>query len=269
MILTGLNRTSESEKYYTKPEIAELCISKIKESFEINPDDLIIEPSAGNGSFIRPIQLIPCQSKFYDLFPEHSEIEKQDFLTLNINSPKSIHFIGNPPFGRQSCLVIKFIKKCCSLGKSLSFILPKSFKKESLKRHFNSYFHCIFEWDLPKNSFLVDGIEYDVPSVFQIWIRKDTEREKTIKYEPIGFSFVKKNENPDVSFRRVGSNAGKFDPVISNKSESSHYFLKFISRVDDDFVEKLNSIVFETNNTVGPKSISKQELIIALKRTLQ
>lgn len=275
MSLTGLKRNSESEKYYTKPEIVGVCVDKIREQNFIQPHDLLIEPSAGNGSFIEPIKSLSDRVKFYDLNPEHPEIQQQDFLTLDItrtlsegsarveSRTLSVHFIGNPPFGRQSSLAIKFVKKCCVFGKSISFILPKSFKKESLKKHFSSYFHCILEWDLPINSFLVNGIEYDVPSVFQVWIKKDIEREKTLKYEPIGFSFVKKNENPDFAFRRVGSNAGKFDKIILNKNESSHYFLKFD---EDKNINELNSIQFETNNTVGPKSISKQELIIALRK---
>ena len=36
-----------------------------------------------------------------------------------------IHIIGNPPFGRQSSLAIKFIKKSVEYCDSISFILPK------------------------------------------------------------------------------------------------------------------------------------------------
>ena len=54
-------------------------------------------------------------------------------LKNNLNSRK-IHVIGNPPFGRQSSLAIKFIKKSCSFSDTISFILPKSFKKDSMKK---------------------------------------------------------------------------------------------------------------------------------------
>jgi hypothetical protein len=40
---TGLKRTT-IDKYYTKPEIAELCISHIKTHISIQPTDLIIQP---------------------------------------------------------------------------------------------------------------------------------------------------------------------------------------------------------------------------------
>ena len=67
----------------------------------------------------------------------------------------NIHIIGNPPFGRQSSMAIKFIKKCCSFANSISFILPKSFKKDSMKKYFEKHYHLIYEMDLlDKISFL-------------------------------------------------------------------------------------------------------------------
>ena len=64
------------------------------------------------------------------------EIRKFILFYHQLKNYKNIHIIGNPPFGRQSSLAIKFIKKSCEFCDTLSFILPKSFKKESLKKHF-------------------------------------------------------------------------------------------------------------------------------------
>ncbi len=76
--------------------------------------------------------------------PEHDEIIKQNYLELNYTKMREdfnkIHIIGNPPFGRQSSLAIKFIKKCCEFSNSISFILPKSFKKESMRKSFHNEF---------------------------------------------------------------------------------------------------------------------------------
>ena len=120
------------DKYYTNDEIVELCIYNIKKYLTIDDNDLIIEPSAGNGSFINHIKSLTDNYKFYDIEPENDEIIKQDYLILDINEFKKfnkIHIIGNPPFGRQSSLAIKFIKKSCEFCYSISFILPRSFKK--------------------------------------------------------------------------------------------------------------------------------------------
>lgn len=261
----GLKR-NVIDKYYTKHNIVELCINNIKKNININNNDLIIEPSAGNGSFIKEIKSLSSNYLFLDLKPEHQDIIKQDFLEFNINKITNkynkIHVIGNPPFGRQSSLAIKFIKKSCSFCDSISFILPKSFKKESLKKKIPLNFHLLNEFDLPNNSFLVNNIEYDVPCIFQIWNKKIYNRKKHKNIKPSGFLFVKKNENPDISFRRIGVNAGNIDVNIIDKSVQSHYFIKFINNISlIDNIKNISKIKYEFNNSVGPKSISKQELI--------
>jgi hypothetical protein len=130
----------------------------------------------------------------------------------------------------------------------------------------------VFESDIPDNSFLVENKEYNVPCVFQIWEKRDNDREIMEQQIPNkNYRFVKINEDPDISFRRVGVYAGKIDRIIENKSPQSHYFIKFTP--DTPFtVEEYNKLYDEIaglqfdckNNTVGPKSISKQEVICLL-----
>jgi hypothetical protein len=263
--IKGLKRNT-IDKYYTKDSVVEECLKLVKKNLNISDNDLCIEPSAGNGSFIPGIKKRFINYIFYDLEPENNEIIKQDYLTGNYNDFNSkfnnIHIIGNPPFGRQSSFAIKFIKKSCEFCSSISFILPKSFKKESLKKTFPPNFHLIFETDLPDKSFLVDGEEHDVPCVFQIWEKKDTNRKAVEKLNPINFIFVEKTDNPDISFRRVGVNAGMINIAIDDKSIQSHYFIKFTNKKNiQENIQQLSTITYEFNNTVGPKSISKQELI--------
>jgi hypothetical protein len=261
----GLARNT-IDKFYTKPNIAKLCTNALKKHIKINAADLIIEPSAGNGAFIGELKRLTCEHRFYDIEPENEEIIKQDFLEFDYSRDKKtyskIHVIGNPPFGRQSSVAIRFIKKSCEFCDDCSFILPKSFKKNSLKRVFPPNFHLVYETDLPSNSFLVDGVEHDVPCIFQIWEKKETNRVQDEKLEPINFQFVKKTESPDASFRRVGVNAGKIDENVKEKSKESHYFIKFTNgKSVAENIERLCAIQYTFNNTVGPKSISKQELI--------
>jgi len=262
------------DKFYTKKEIAQYIIDLFKQHIAPNNDDLIIEPSAGNGAFIDAIKSLTCNYEFYDLEPEHEEIIKQDYLLYNTNNTNNtntqkIHILGNPPFGRQSSLAIKFIKKSCQFCSSISFILPKSFKKDSLKKTFPLNFHLLFEMDLPEKSFLVNNKEHDVPCIFQIWIKKTYDREITEKLEPHNFIFVKKTDNPSISFRRVGVNAGTIDVNSSNKSSQSHYFIRFTNTNNlAKNLDLLKSIVYDFNNTVGPKSIGKQELIKEFNKVL-
>ena len=262
----GLKRNT-IDKYYTKEACVQVCLDLVKKYIELDSNkDLVIEPSAGNGSFISGIKLLCNNFIFYDLAPENSEIIKQDYLNLNYydfkNKFNNIHIIGNPPFGRQSSLAIQFIKKSCEFCSSLSFILPKSFKKDSLKKTFPLNFHLMYEVDLPEKSFLVDDVEHNVPCVFQIWEKKMHNRVINEKLEPNNFIFVEKTQQPDISFRRVGVNAGTIDINIDEKSIQSHYFIKFTNgKSINDNITQLSTITYDFNNTVGPKSISKQELI--------
>lgn len=261
----GLKRNT-MDKYYTKNDTVQLCIELIKQHLNIKNNDFIIEPSAGNGSFIEGIKSLSSCYLFCDLEPANNEILKKNYLEYDASDIQTkynnIHIIGNPPFGRQSSLAIKFIKKSSEFCHSISFILPKSFKKESMKKTFPQNFHLVVERDLPENSFLVEGKEHDVPCVFQIWEKKDYKRKVFKKKEPSGFEFVEKTGNPDISFRRVGVYAGKIDTNIDNKSIQSHYFIKFTNNTSlEENIKKVSEINYEFNNTVGPKSISKQELI--------
>ena len=271
---TGFNRVL-TEKYYTKDHIVAKCIEIIKNNIKINKNqDICIEPSAGNGVFIKYIKSLTLHYKFYDIEPGNDEIIKQDYLKLDFNTIKqtfnNIHIIGNPPFGRQSSLVIKFIKQSAKYADTISFILPKSFKKDSLKKHFPIHFHLKYEYELPKNSFIIDNKSHNVPCVFQIWIKKNKKREVPEKLIPTKYTFVKKDKIHDISFRRVGVYAGKIDRDTSHKSIQSHYFIKLNVPLTDTLFNILSDIKYECkNNTVGPKSISKQELIKEFNKIIQ
>jgi hypothetical protein len=264
----GLERNT-IDKFYTKKEITDICFTAILDNLIIDKkNDLIIEPSAGNGSFIEIIKKLCDNYKFFDIEPENIEIIKHDFLKIDCSkfNNKKIHIIGNPPFGRQSSSAIKFIKYASVFADSISFILPKSFKKISLKNKFSEYFHCIYETDLVCNSFLVNNKDHNVPCIFQIWKKEKFKRNGCIKIIPNNYKFVKKNENPDISFRRVGSNAGNIDINSALKNIHTHYFIKF-DTFTTNFKDKLKILEFiNKNDTVGPNSISKQELIKELNK---
>lgn len=269
----GLNRqTSMLDKFYTKKHIVGLCLEKIIQNLSIKDTDLFIEPSAGNGAFSKEMVRNFKNVISYDILPEDDTIIKQNYLILETanfenNNYTGIHIIGNPPFGRQSGLAKKFIKKSCLFANSISFILPKSFKKDSFKKTFNEYYHLIYQEDLPNDSFSINDVDHSVPCIFQIWERKNIKRIINEIDMPEYINFVKKNEFPDISFRRVGINAGDISNDIISKNEQSHYFLKFM---DKDFlkyfIENKDNMKFESNNTVGPRSISKIELIREIEK---
>jgi len=293
---TGLDR-DPIDKYYTKPSVAITCVSLMKK--HVSPKklcDLIIEPSAGNGSFLSSLKTLKCPVRMYDIRPEHPQVLQRDYLTIPIEeiqtgcSPDGrIHVVGNPPFGRQASLAIKFIKKTCTFADTISFILPKSFKKDSMRRAFSNYFHLVHQHDLDNSSFLVNNKEHDSPCVFQVWVRRAEPRPEPEVYTPIGFFFVKrpdlvvpiKGATPDIphaAIRRVGVYAGRVIRTTTpeeaeSKSHQTHYFIRFLpdayaNENIDKLVEQISDIVYDTDNTVGPRSISKNEMTVAINTRL-
>ena len=74
--------------------------------------------------------------------------------------------------------------------------------------------------------------------------------------------FCKKNDHPDFAIRRVGVYAGKL--ILENLdglSSQSHYFCKTKGITLAEFQVLYQKIKYEHDNTVGPRSISKQEIV--------
>ena len=124
------------DRFFTKPEIAIQCINFIS---NIDTYDCIIEPSAGNGSF--STQLLNCfayihgLSNLKDLISADENSVGITFDKLDkkqFNEYKNILVIGNPPFGQQNTLAIRFFNEAAKFANTIAFILPLSFKKDSI-----------------------------------------------------------------------------------------------------------------------------------------
>lgn len=258
---TGKFRTNTKDQFYTKISVAKSCISDLVEKIPNFKIYNWIEPSAGTGSFFENIPN-ECSKIGIDIEPKNKNIKKCDYLDWEPKNEKYI-VIGNPPFGRQSSLAKKFIKKSCQYADIIAFILPLSFVKPSMYSCFDKMFHNIYTKQLEEKSFILNDEEYDVPCVFQIWMKKDIPREKEKKVSPEGFKYVSKNEDYDFAIRRVGVNAGKCSLPKEELNVQTHYFIKLINNVSiENIFSKMNNHEYK-KNTTGPKSISKQEVNIA------
>ncbi len=248
------------DKFYTKKEVAKECVDFLQKHIDLKSYDLIIEPSAGNGSFSNLFK--NCLA--YDISPENDKIIKQDFLLLDksFTKDKRVLIIGNPPFGQQAKEAFLFINECSTFAETIAFILPLSFKKKSYINRMPPYFICIGEKILDKNSYTFYEQEYSLPCVFQIWQKKNTKRKKyKIKTKTKYFNFTTKDK-ADFRIQRVGGNAGKASLDL-NYADSSNYFIKNNTTIDTkELVEEINKIQYEELGwTCGPKSLSKGELI--------
>lgn len=257
------------DRFYTTPETVQKCLALL----DFTQYDCIIEPSAGTGNFTK--QFPTDKDIFsYDLNPEADDIVEADWFKVDksqFNQYKSILVCGNPPFGQQNTLAVNFFNEAAKFCDTIAFILPLSFKKDSVQNRLNLDFHLDNEIVLTDCDFLLkDEEKIKVPCVFQVWKRGKNPR-KPVRLKTVTdlFAFVDKSE-ADFRVQRVGGNAGKASFDLT-KSPSSNYFIKNKTEMsNEELVEHINQLKFPTIEfTVGPKSLSKGELIAVLEESLE
>ena len=257
----NIEERRELDKFYTNENI---IYSLVKEygSQDKYKKYLFIEPSAGNGALLNVMDKLELKYKGFDLAPEREDITQQDFLEFNLKDytkRKNIITFMNPPYGFSSNLVVKFFNKASEFSKEIWMIAPKTVKKNSVKNRLNPYFKMISCVDLPKNSFLLNGQSYDVPSCFSIWVKTDEKQTYNTKITSDLFEFTTQDE-ADMAVRRVGGRAGQVLDGL-DYSKTTTYFIK-INEDYDKVVAAFKGIDRSIiDDTVGVRSISKPELI--------
>ena len=148
--------------------------------------------------------------------------------------------------------------------------MPKSFRKDSVQNRLSLDFALVKDAEIPNTIFtLPTEQQIEVPCVFQIWQRTDKPRTKKKAKTTTSLFIFTTPENADFRIQRVGGNAGKASFDLS-KSTNSNYFVKNTSDfTNEELVEIINNTIFDSiENTVGPKSLSKGELIDTLEENL-
>lgn len=260
------------DDYYTNPKYALHCCKMVHSKcyrFKINN---IVEPSAGSGVFYEGIKLLSKNGSInismYDISPKGDGVEKANFFDLTLK-PETL-VIGNPPFGFSSSLAINFFNHAASFKvKLIAFILPKTFKKDSIQNKLNKNYHMIYEEDCPKNNFLLDEKIYDVPCVFQVW--KYSNKKRKIKIWDLTNKWVEftSKDKADFCIRRVGGKAGQVleDPPSTYSITSTYFCREKVRGVK----EVIRGIDFDdvVNSTAGIRSLSKREIHSHLHRYYQ
>lgn len=251
-----LSKKNRLDQYYTSKEIADWCWERLAWRYNLSCEEFV-EPSAGNGSFLREDVKITA----YDLEPKVSGIIEKDFLTVDKKDLQGKIVIGNPPFGWASSLALKFLNHC-SEAKVIAFILPRTFSKKLFQNKIDKNLHLVAEWDLPKNSFLLEGLPYDVPCCFQIWEREEYTR-KEVNFD----KHVYLCEDGNLLLRRVGGRAGKF---VSEEdyTSSTTYRVKCSPETKTLIESCYEDIKAEASKTVGVRSITLDEINYILTRRL-
>jgi len=240
---------SELDKYYTKPEIVDLVLPSLPE-FDVT---FWIEPSAGAGVFSS--KMPKCLAM--DIAPEGPNILENDFLLFKTTDKVGV--FGNPPFGKNSSLAIKFFNHAASFASVIAFIVPRTFKKVSVQNKLSLNWVLYKEIELPINAFTFEGKDYPVPCVWQIWIPGIRQKVVLPTTHP-DFVWVDKSK-ADYAIRRVGGLSGKIFKEFDKYAESSNYFIQCIPEVYDKLVSLYPKFQEISKNTAGNPSLSKTELV--------
>lgn len=160
------------DKFYTIPSYAKKCIDKVFELHDNSVFDLIVEPSAGNGSFFHQLD---CNNKIgIDIAPETEDVVKMDFFDYT-PSAENILVIGNPPFGKVSSNAIKFFNHAAKWATVIAFIIPRTFRRPSVQNKLNSRFHLVYDEDVPTSPCCFTP-RMVAKCCFQIWEKRDVSR---------------------------------------------------------------------------------------------
>ena len=188
------------DQFFTPEDTAKKCFEifkKILKKKGDNDDEYIyIEPSAGDGSFIKALG----EKKYiaFDIEPRHKNITEQDYLTWEPPKLKNGKYknkyivIGNPPFGLRGHLALKFINHSYDFADYVVFILPQLFESDGkgVPRKRVKGYHLIYSEKIeskfyePLTNYKVSGEapensmnslgrpnkkEVDINTIFQIW----------------------------------------------------------------------------------------------------
>lgn len=254
------------DQFYTTQEYARSFFDEVKKHLDLSTFDNLIEPSAGTGSFYTLLD--PSKRIGLDLDPKCDGVLQIDFFNWVPPSSGKNLTIGNPPFGKNANLAVKFFNNAAQFSDAIAFIVPKTFRKSSLTNRLDLNFIKIYDTDVPKDSFIYKDKPYDVWCCSQIWIKEHNNQQLRKKDHIFSltdisdFIEITKDKNEaDFGLQRVGGRAGQIrETNYKQYSALSHYFFKTKNIDSIPILKKINfdKVKF---NTAGNPSISPSELV--------
>lgn len=220
------------------------------------------EPDQGVRSDLSRIRgevtVVDCLNAYGDYYKKkgYNCISTKEFFEASGMRFSAI--IGNPPYGKNSSLAVKFLNKASELSDTIHMVLPRTFRKPSIINRLNPHLHLVEDKDVDDAAF-----RGSIIACVQRWEVRSEKRERieTFTSHP-DFTFCKKSD-ADVCLGRVGGGpSGKVFSEWEHRSENSHYFLKVR---DPEVIDNLRSLYSEFRvaalQTVGCPSLSKDDCV--------
>jgi hypothetical protein len=269
---TKNTREEGLDKFYTIPSISEKCLAAIGAKYDWNSWDLVIEPSAGNGSFL---SRIPTSKRIgIDIAPEHKDIIKKDYFDYTPPAGLAkILVVGNPPFGKVSSLAVNFFNHSAKSASVIAFIIPRTFRRVSLQNRLDRNFHLVHDDDIPSDPCSFSP-PMQVKCCFQIWERKGIERELIkLSTTHADWDFLPNGpldasgqptppKNADFALLAYGGECGRIvkTGLETLRPKSWHWIKAKINA--DTLIQRFSSLDYSlSKNTARQNSIGRGELV--------
>jgi hypothetical protein len=268
---TATTRQEGLDKFYTVPSVAKDCLQTLGDQYSWESWDLVLEPSAGNGSFF--LQIPTSKKLGIDLAPEHSQLQTQDFFTFVPSVSGRILVVGNPPFGKVSSLAVKFFNHAATFASVIAFIVPRTFRRRSVQTKLNASFHLLQDIEIP-----LEPCAFSPPMMakccFQIWEKSEQTRVieelplihphwTFLSYGPLDASGQPTPpQNADFAIRAYGGKCGELCTLqLATLRPKSWHWIKATIDVNV-LMQRFQSLDYSVSqDTARQNSIGRGELV--------
>ena len=272
MIEIKTDMVYEFDQFFTKESVAIDCIKKVKDIYSLSNFDIIIEPSAGSGSFFKNLPKNKTIGIEIDeaLCKGNLKYINKSFFDYTTSNEKCILVIGNPPFGTQNKLSVSFFNHAAKFAHVIAFIVPKTWNKQSIHNRLDKNFILIKSIDLQEDCFF--GVkETSVKCCFQIWERSDSKRikpEKKLSHKDWDFvNYINNNDvlsppvNADFCLLAYGSKPGQVsDDLYRWRPKSVHFIKSNISK--QILIDRFSDLDYScANDSARQSSLCKSDLV--------
>jgi hypothetical protein len=248
--------SKQKDQFFTPVKTAQHCFEKfcekIKDFGESEKDFVFIEPSAGDGSFLK---ILPNDRTIaMDIESTSSVILEQDYLDWKPDLTSNNRYVvfGNPPFGLRGHLALKFINHSNEFGAEyVCFILPQLFESDGkgVPRKRVKGFNLIYSEKIETNFYEPNKNELTINTIFQIWSKNHTNDEYNIQeFTTENMRVYSMSDGGTVASTRNKDMIGNCDVYLPSTcfgKENMRYYNSF----DDLPGKKGYGIVFNNNKS--------------------
>lgn len=176
----GNTRVTGKEQFYTPPSVARDVVAEVLDAWPDSARRPWLEPAGGTGAFVTAAWAAGIRRVVsVDIEPHHPAVSRGDFLVDPLALRGAVA-VGNPPFGRNNALSVRFFNKAADYCDFIAFIVPRSWRKWSVVNRLDRRFHLLADRDLAINYVDVAGhdayAKNNLRTCVQLWERRSTLR---------------------------------------------------------------------------------------------